>query len=447
MHRWKPLRTARLRWDVDQTLTSDRSQQGSIDREPGCRVRSSVADQDTGVCLSGDNDAVRGPGDEEGVLGFLRRLLGGGQQQPDRHSAWSPEHRPSWMRDSMEVQLHEGREDLEVVGEASYQDNLWGIVGGRRSPDGRVREEVYAVLAAEPDNPYDANAVAVWIQGLKVGYLSREDALRYRPGLLALEQQHGKPIALAGVIAGGGMRADGPGRLGVFLEHDPADFGLRPMPMSPPSGSAMRTGLSDALATDEADDSYDLSWMSDLPVDDLRAIKMLRQLLEREGDAIDRHFMYVHLQTLLYRSRDVFASALDEYDQACQQHDAEMDSIRANFMAKWGQVPVLETYRQMAIRQQKAKNFAQALWWAERGIAIYGIDCARAEAVEDLQRRAASYRARLNPQLRPPRPRAVRSNQPEVEVLTCSNCGREFQRTRLRGRKPLHCPECRDQTA
>jgi hypothetical protein len=70
-------------------------------------------------------------------------------------------------------------------------------------------------------------------QGLKVGYLSREDARRYRHGLQALEQKHGKPIALAGVIAGGGMRADGPGRLGVFLEHDPADFGLRPMQMSP----------------------------------------------------------------------------------------------------------------------------------------------------------------------------------------------------------------------
>jgi hypothetical protein len=46
------------------------------------------------------------------------------------------------------------------------------------------------------------------------------------------------------------MRADGPGRLGV-------------------------------LATDDADDSYDLSWMSDLPIDELRAIKMLRQLLKR----------------------------------------------------------------------------------------------------------------------------------------------------------------------
>src|SRR4030095_1186487 len=173
-----------------------------------------------------------------------------------------------------------------------------------------------------------------WTRGAKAGVLFRGDALRSRPGLLALEQQHGRPIALAGVIAGGGMRADGPGRLGVFLEHDPADFGLRPMQMSPPAGSAMRTGLSAALATDDADDAYDLSWMSDLPPDELRAIKLLRQLLARETDAIDRHYMHAHLQILLYRSRDVFASALDEYDQACHQHDAEMDGIRAAFMAK-----------------------------------------------------------------------------------------------------------------
>jgi hypothetical protein len=126
-------------------------------------------------------------------MGFLRRLLGGAEQSPDQRSAWNPDQRPAWMRDGMEVQLYEGQETLEVVGEASYQDNLWRIVGGRRSPDGRVREDVCAVLAAEPENPYDASAVAVWIQGLKVGYLSREDAQRYRPGLLALEHEHGSP--------------------------------------------------------------------------------------------------------------------------------------------------------------------------------------------------------------------------------------------------------------
>ena len=90
---------------------------------------------------------------EEGRLGFLRRLLGGGQQQPDRRSGWSSEQRPGWMREGMEVQLCEGREDLEVVGEASYQDNLWRVVGGRGSSKDRVRVDVYAVLVGRDRQP------------------------------------------------------------------------------------------------------------------------------------------------------------------------------------------------------------------------------------------------------------------------------------------------------
>src|SRR6266508_1953247 len=111
---------------------------------------------------------------------------------------------------------------------------------------------------------------------------------------------------------------------------------------------------------DEADDSYNLGWINDLPADDIRAITVLRKFLVREFDPVDRHFMYAHLEALLYRSRDAFLSALDEYDETCRLHAAEMDSIRRALVSKWGQVPVLETYRQMAIRQQKARNFEQA---------------------------------------------------------------------------------------
>ena len=163
----------------------------------------------------------------------------------------------------------------------------------------------------------------------------------------------------------------------------------------------MRTGLSDTFATDAADDSYDLAWMSGLPSDDVRAIPYLRKLLYREKDILDRHFMYTQLEAILYRCRDAFASALGEYDEACRQHDAEMDGIRAACIAKWGKVPLLETYRQMAVRQQKAHNYSQALWWAERGIALYGNDCARPEAVEDLRGRAAKYQAKLADQPEP----------------------------------------------
>jgi hypothetical protein len=137
--------------------------------------------------------------------------------------------RPAWMRDGAKAVLLDGHEDLSVVGESSYQDNLWRLAPARPGGE-RVHTDVTAVLVAEEGDPHDSNAIAVWINGLKTGHLSREDAARYRPGLLALQQVHGMPVALSGFIAGGGMRDDGPGRLGVFLRHDPADFGLPPRP-------------------------------------------------------------------------------------------------------------------------------------------------------------------------------------------------------------------------
>jgi hypothetical protein len=146
---------------------------------------------------------------------------------PGRFTVAYENGRPAWMRDGMEVTLLEGTDDLEVVGESFHQDNLWRLVSPHCYGDrDRVRTEIFALLVPEDGNPYDANAVAVWIQGLMVGHLSRHDARSYRPGLLRLQDQHRQPIALAGVIAGGGIRADGPGRLGVFLRHDPSDFGL-----------------------------------------------------------------------------------------------------------------------------------------------------------------------------------------------------------------------------
>ena len=122
------------------------------------------------------------------------------------------------------VVLLGGRHDLEVVGESQYQEALWRAAGGRTAE--RVRVEVQAVLLPEPDNPYDPNAITVLIDGAKVGYLCRDDAHAYRPGLLALGARYQALIALTGVVVGGGMRQDGPGLLGVWLSHDPADFGL-----------------------------------------------------------------------------------------------------------------------------------------------------------------------------------------------------------------------------
>jgi hypothetical protein len=298
------------------------------------------------------------------------------------------------MTEGTAATILEGSEDLLIVGESYYQDALWQLAGGESHFD-RVRVDVTAMLVAEIDNLYDANAVSVWVEGLKVGHLSRNDAQRVRPSLVELEQRHGTPIALRGVIAGGGQRPDGPGQLGVFLRFDPRDFGLRSSKPPAAHGSQVDTGFSDALATDDADDSYDFSWMARLPEDPIRAVKTLRKLLETEEDPVDRHFMFHHLEAALYKSRDAFGSALSEFDDCCRLHDAEMEAICEAFIIKWGNIPWLHTYKQMCIRWAKAKDFEAALWWAERGLALYGERAAREDAVADLQKRADSYRLRL----------------------------------------------------
>lgn len=369
----------------------------------------------------------------------LRRLF---SRRPDDSSTPLPAPDPIGPSGGapLDVVLYGGSHDLEVVGDSYYQDALWQLVGGRTTE--RIRMPIRAVLVADSDNPYDSNAISVWIDGATVGHLSREDAEAYRPGLLTLQAREGKAIALTGVIVGGGIREDGPGYLGVWMSHDPADFGITAV-VPPPSSSmraSMRTGLTEALLTDEQDDSYDLSWLQRLPSDPISAIGKLRQLLQHDPDPIDRHFMYCELEERLYRSRDAFASALDEYDDTCARHDAEMDGIRDALLTKFGKVPLLDTYRQMAVRQQKAKNWTEAIRWAERGLGLYGPHAARPEAVEDLQKRVRAYRAKLLVADKN-EPKAIRTmarpaDQPSVEILICANCGGRFERTISRGRKP-----------
>lgn len=374
-------------------------------------------------------------------MGLVQRILDRRRRPADGVAALhvSPGGMPS-----AGVRMFGGRHDLEIVGESFCQDALWRIVGGRRTEP--VRVEIHAVLLAETDNQYDPNAISVWIDGLKVGHLSREDAAVYRPGLLALNARYGAPIALAGVVVGGGIRQDGPGMLGVWLWHDPADFGLVAMvPPTPALVGELRTGLTQALLTDAADDSYDLSWLERLPSDSLASIRELRRLLEHDPDPIDRHFMFCELESRLYRSRDVFESALAEYDEACARHDAEMDGICQALLAKFGRMPVLETYRQMAIRQQKVKDWRLASWWTERGIALYGDQAARPEAVDDLRKRLAAYQAKLA--VESPASAAAPQSIPAttsaaIEVLICTVCGRRFERSVVRGRKPKRCPSC-----
>jgi hypothetical protein len=283
------------------------------------------------------------------------------------------------------VALHGGQHSLDVHGESNYQDNLWRIVGGRQ-PD-RVQAEVIAVLKAETGNAYDPNAVSVWIGGLLVGYIPRQLAPAYHAGVIVLEGREGMPIALHGRVVGGGTRADGPGQLGVFLQHDPTDFGVAQHGIY--SGEVYE-GESGALG------SHHLGWLATLPADPVSAIRKLRQLLGTLDDCIERHYLYLELEQRVYRIGLQVPTALAEFDAVCSSHDSEMDRILPALITEFNLIPHLRTYHQMAIRLAKAHDWHLVSQWANRGLELYGSRAGSIEWPADLQKRLAGAQAKIS---------------------------------------------------
>ncbi len=114
----------------------------------------------------------------------------------------------------------------------------------------------------------------------------------------------------------------------------------------------------------------------------------LRRLLQDESDPIARYFMFSQLESDLYTCRELWSSALTEYDEVAELHHSELvEGMREALLAKFGSVPLIDTYRQEAIRSQKAGDWQGCLDWARRGLAMYGQEAARGEAVEDLEKR------------------------------------------------------------
>lgn len=77
--------------------------------------------------------------------------------------------------------------NTEVAGEFARESNIVKAIGGRPAPNKDVEiEDVPITLVLEPDNAHDRNAVMVQVNGLTLGYLTREDAKLYRQPLTRL---------------------------------------------------------------------------------------------------------------------------------------------------------------------------------------------------------------------------------------------------------------------
>lgn len=93
---------------------------------------------------------------------------------------------------------------MEVKGTFARTPNVRRLLSkhpGWRSEDGAERRDVPVTLVPDPGNPYDANAVAVFMDDHHVGYLPREHAAAYRPPLRRA-QEHGNYLTTTGRIWG-----------------------------------------------------------------------------------------------------------------------------------------------------------------------------------------------------------------------------------------------------
>lgn len=285
--------------------------------------------------------------------------------------------------------LTEGNTLLEVVGESYRQEHLWALVGaGRPMP---IVQPTLAILWPEPENPHDPNAIAVWIDGGHVGYLSRSSARELLDGLRSLMERHRGLVGAKGEIRGGGFGIDQPGHLGVFLRYNPTDFGLA-LPTLP-RGHTQVTGM--LTGGSAAANSGRLRWVGKISPDSSTATRQLQKMLSTEIDVLDRHFMFSELEDRVYRARKLYSEALAIFDDVIRRHDAEMDVIRDTFVMEFGELPQFPVYRQAAVRYQQAKDFRSALWWAQRGLEIYGNHQCRVDGPKDLHDRVAKYRAKL----------------------------------------------------
>lgn len=105
----------------------------------------------------------------------------------------------------------DGDFEFDIVGESHYQDALSEICGGKAT-NGHERYCV-AYLLPEPENPYDSNAIAVYINKLQVGYIDRQSARRMSKSM------SGQVVTVDAVIVGGWRHTNGDqGAFGVKLD-------------------------------------------------------------------------------------------------------------------------------------------------------------------------------------------------------------------------------------
>ncbi len=108
-----------------------------------------------------------------------------------------------------------GHYRIDVAGESHHQATLKAVAGPKHY-EGKSYE-CTASLCLEDDNRFDSNAVRVEILGQTVGYLHRDDAVKYRRALSECGKGRGTYAAKA-LIVGGWKNRETEGSYGVRLD-------------------------------------------------------------------------------------------------------------------------------------------------------------------------------------------------------------------------------------
>jgi hypothetical protein len=152
-------------------------------------------------------------------------------RSPPPHTAESP--------GEVDATIFKGRKRrVEIVGEIYHEREL-AQVAGPKTPNG-VSVLVDARLVPEPTNRHDRNAVAAVINGLTVGYLSREQAVNYHRAMMKRGFGGAPLVGFQARIRGGWLRPadelfgpdEGPYNVAMLLPESIAKeigFGVAPL--------------------------------------------------------------------------------------------------------------------------------------------------------------------------------------------------------------------------
>lgn len=141
-------------------------------------------------------------------MGILDRL------RTNRPALAAPNTPESWRTQNAWCESWGSPRNL-IAGESHRQAELRRLAKCK----GRCLRLVDVVLAPEPENAYDSNAVAAWVDRVQIGFLRANVAA----GLADVchEFRIGVPtFAVAGVIRGGWDYHDAPGNIGVHVWLD-----------------------------------------------------------------------------------------------------------------------------------------------------------------------------------------------------------------------------------